>query len=136
MKHQSEGGDTADVKPGASTDAVAELGEHHCGQVRIAYRLARSHADKLLYVNGIGWHFWDVRRWAPDDRGVAPRAVLDETMNSSRTIPGTVAPNRGRAAAVPSGRTLGRRRCRSSPIWRTPRTSFRYRQVRDSAQRS
>lgn len=33
-------------------------GESHSGQVRMAYRLAQSHADELLFVNGIGWHFW------------------------------------------------------------------------------
>ena len=43
MEHQSEGGDTANASPGASADAVAELGEHHSGQVRIAYRLARAY---------------------------------------------------------------------------------------------
>ena len=59
MEHQPEGGDTAEAKPAASPDAVAELGEHHSGQVRIAYRLERAYVDKLLHVNGIGWHYWN-----------------------------------------------------------------------------
>lgn len=49
----------------------------HRGQARMAYRLAASHADRLLHVHGIGWHRWDGRRWVEDDRGTAKRAVLD-----------------------------------------------------------
>lgn len=49
----------------------------HAGQVRMAYRLAASHRDRLLHVHGLGWHFWDGTRWALDDRGAAKRAVLD-----------------------------------------------------------
>ena len=52
-------------------------GEGHSGQVRMAYRLAATHVDTLLYVRGIGWHFWDGRRWAEDLNGRAQRAVLD-----------------------------------------------------------
>ena len=51
--------------------------EAHSGQVRMAYRLAESHADRLLHVNGLGWHLWDGARWAPDDIGQARRSVLD-----------------------------------------------------------
>lgn len=51
--------------------------EEHGGQVRMAYRLAASHADRLLHVHGIGWHYWDGKRWAFDDCGAAKRAVLD-----------------------------------------------------------
>lgn len=50
----------------------------HRGQARIAYRLAERYQDKLLHVAGIGWHSWDGRRWAADDRGEAKRAVLAE----------------------------------------------------------
>jgi len=49
----------------------------HSGQARFAYRLAASHAGRLLHVHGLGWHHWDGRRWALDDRGEATRAVLD-----------------------------------------------------------
>lgn len=58
-------------------DAQHDLTSVHRGQVRIAYRLAEQHRDKLLYVHGLGWHFWDGTRWSSDDRGVAKRAVLD-----------------------------------------------------------
>ncbi len=57
--------------------AISGSGERHSGQVRMAYRLAASHADQLLHVHGLGWHHWDGRRWAPDDQGHARRAVLD-----------------------------------------------------------
>lgn len=55
----------------------AGVGEQHSGQVRMAYRLAAAHGDKLMYVHGIGWHYWDGRRWTPDHAGRANRAVLD-----------------------------------------------------------
>lgn len=51
--------------------------EQHSGQVRIAYRLAESHADRLLHVAGVGWHFWDGARWKEDEVGVSKRAVID-----------------------------------------------------------
>lgn len=56
---------------------VSGSGEQHSGQVRMAYRLARSHVDRLLHVHGIGWHYFDGKRWAVDDSGRARRAVLD-----------------------------------------------------------
>ena len=55
---------------------VSESGEQHSGQVRLAYRLARAYADQLLHVHGLGWQYWDGKRWAPDDAGHARRAVL------------------------------------------------------------
>ena len=56
---------------------VSGSGEHHSGQVRMAYRLAASHVDRLLYVHGIGWHHFDGTRWTEDDSGHAGRAVLE-----------------------------------------------------------
>src|SRR5215213_9629395 len=48
----------------------------HSGQVLMAQRLTASHTGCLLYVNGIGWHYWDGKRWAVDDTGHAQRAVI------------------------------------------------------------
>lgn len=56
---------------------VSGSGEQHSGQVRMAYRLAHACADELLHVHGLGWHYWDGKRWAVDDEGRARRAVLD-----------------------------------------------------------
>ncbi len=56
---------------------VSGSGEQHSGQVRMAYRLARSHVDQLLHVHGLGWHHWHGQRWAVDESGHARRAVLD-----------------------------------------------------------
>lgn len=56
---------------------VSGSGEQHSGQVRMAYRLASSHVDRLLHVHGIGWHYFDGQRWAEDLRGHTRRAVLD-----------------------------------------------------------
>ncbi len=50
--------------------------EEHRGQVRIAYRLAARYANKLMFVPKIGWHQWDGKRWAKDEKGAATRAVL------------------------------------------------------------
>lgn len=49
----------------------------HSGQVRMAYRLAQQFCDRMLFVHSIGWHYWDGRRWAFDDRGAAKRAVIE-----------------------------------------------------------
>ncbi|GAA3680802.1 putative DNA primase/helicase [Yimella lutea] len=55
---------------------VSPDGERHRGQLRMAYRLARSHRDRLLFVRGIGWMVYDGKRWSEDERGAAKRAVL------------------------------------------------------------
>lgn len=52
-------------------------GDQHAGQVRMAYRLALAYRGRLLYVHGIGWHYFDGRRWAEDRTGHAQRAVHD-----------------------------------------------------------
>lgn len=51
--------------------------EEHSGQVRMAYRLAEASRDRLLYVHGVGWLYWDGKRWAFDDCGAAKREVLN-----------------------------------------------------------
>ena len=61
------------LTPRAGAVSPAEI---HTGQARFAYRLAESHRDRLLFVFGLGWHYWDGKRWALDDRGEATRAVL------------------------------------------------------------
>lgn len=63
--------------PTLAPDGTAPIERDHRGQVRMAYRLAESHGDRLMFVHGIGWHAWDGRRWVEDDRGHAERAVLD-----------------------------------------------------------
>lgn len=61
-----------EIAPPAPAGAVL-----HSGQVRMAYRLADSHAGRLLFVHGLGWHRWDGVRWSLDDDGEARRAVID-----------------------------------------------------------
>ncbi|MEU4705580.1 phage/plasmid primase, P4 family [Nocardia salmonicida] len=49
----------------------------HTGHARWAYILAEKHGDELMYVSGIGWHFYDGARWVEDrDAAVAKRRVL------------------------------------------------------------
>lgn len=62
--------------PGTSEPAPSDDDPMHSGQVRMAYRLAAAYRDRLLYVHGIGWHYWTGRCWSEDNRGVAKRAVL------------------------------------------------------------
>ncbi len=62
------------IVSGATEKTADEL---HSGQARMAYRLAKSHKDKLLHVHGIGWLSWDGTRWSADDPGAPKRAVLD-----------------------------------------------------------
>lgn len=57
--------------------SLTPASEVHRGQARIAYRLAEAYDGRLLYVAGIGWHWWDGRRWTEDETGHAKRAVLD-----------------------------------------------------------
>jgi len=66
----------------AREQAAAIMANHnlpvagHRGQVRIAYRLAEQYGGRLLCVPKIGWHVWDGKRWALDEKGAATRAVL------------------------------------------------------------
>lgn len=57
-------------------DTDTPVTEQHRGQLRMAERLARRYAGKLLHAHGIGWHYWDGARWAPDRDGAATRAVV------------------------------------------------------------
>ncbi|MDA4105705.1 DNA primase family protein [Mycolicibacterium holsaticum] len=45
----------------------------HAGQLRMAHCMADYYGDRLIHVNGIGWHFWDGRRWDKDVTGNANR---------------------------------------------------------------
>lgn len=60
-----------------ANDELRAEGEKHRGQARIAYRLAAANSSRLMYVRGIGWHVWDGKRWAEDERDHAKNAVLE-----------------------------------------------------------
>jgi putative DNA primase/helicase len=47
----------------------------HSGHLGMAIKMGNQFKGKLLYVNGIGWHCWDGKRYARDDTGAARRAV-------------------------------------------------------------
>lgn len=49
----------------------------HSGQVRMAHRLAKAYADKLIHVHAVGWMHWDGRCWREDRAGHTIRAVVD-----------------------------------------------------------
>jgi len=77
----------ADVR---TSCGCAQHDDTHRGQVRMAYRLAAAHRDRLLHVHGIGWHAWDGARWVEDDRGAATQAVLDVLRTAiAETVGGT-----------------------------------------------
>lgn len=54
----------------------SKVQEQHRGQLRIAERFARQHADALRYVHGLHWFRWDGTRWAEDKDGGANRAAI------------------------------------------------------------
>ncbi len=47
----------------------------HTAHLGMAKRLGQHYAGELLYVNKRGWHYWDGKRYAPDETGLARRAV-------------------------------------------------------------
>jgi len=49
-------------------EAVAHLEVDDCTDVKNALRFARLHEDYLLFVEGIGWHHFDEKRWRYDPR--------------------------------------------------------------------
>ncbi len=67
---------TATMTAAAAAAVVLDLPEHS-GQVRMARRLASSHAGKLLHVHDVGWLAWAGTHWSADDPGAPERAVLD-----------------------------------------------------------
>lgn len=50
--------------------------ERHRGQLRLAERLMTSTTDRLRYVHGIGWYYWDTTRWCRDINGNATREAI------------------------------------------------------------
>jgi len=49
-------------------EAVAQLEVDSCTDVSNALRFAKLHKKYLLFVEGIGWHFFDEKRWLYDPR--------------------------------------------------------------------
>jgi putative DNA primase/helicase len=47
----------------------------HAGHLGYAIKMAKQFEGKLLYVNRIGWHRWDGKRYVFDGNGAARRAV-------------------------------------------------------------
>lgn len=83
-RHLERGMQEPRSAPGATVvsiktgEPVADgAGVKESGQVRIANMLAEAYVNKLLFVYGLGWHYYDGKRWALDDIGAAKRAVLD-----------------------------------------------------------
>lgn len=50
--------------------------EMHSGQLRIAERFVNAYAWKLLYIHGIGWHYWCGTHWTEDKDGKVRRRVI------------------------------------------------------------
>jgi putative DNA primase/helicase len=59
-----------DDLPGDDPDQVFR------GQLRMAHRLAAGRNHRLMYVYGLGWHWWDGTRWLEDRTGQAEQAVM------------------------------------------------------------
>ncbi|WP_334123028.1 DNA primase family protein [Glutamicibacter sp.] len=52
---------------------------------RIAARFAQYASGRCLYVDGLGWHYWDKTRWAIDSRGKHAHKVLTELLTLCTT---------------------------------------------------
>lgn len=52
---------------------------------RIAARFAQVANGRCLYVDGLGWHYWDGARWAADSRGKRAHKVLTELLTLCTT---------------------------------------------------
>lgn len=50
--------------------------EMHSGQLRIAERFVNAYSNRLLYVHGIGWHYWAGTHWMEDKDGKVRRRVI------------------------------------------------------------
>ena len=83
-------GTTEEVEPSIEVEPVVEIAERDLGtDLDASLRFATACADKLRYVPGIGWHFWDGRRWAEDHAGrtleLAKGCARDWTIRSTAT---------------------------------------------------
>ncbi|MGW4476827.1 DNA primase family protein [Nonomuraea sp. NPDC004354] len=52
------------------------INEQHRGQLRMAERFTRQHADQLRHVHGIGWHRWTGDHWEQDDQRADIQAAV------------------------------------------------------------
>ncbi|EMD29634.1 DNA primase family protein [Amycolatopsis azurea] len=50
--------------------------EVHTGQLRIAERFANAYSGQLLYIHGMGWHYWSGTHWVEDRDGKARRRLI------------------------------------------------------------
>jgi putative DNA primase/helicase len=48
----------------------------HSGQLRIAERFVAGYAWRLLFVHGLGWHYWTGTHWTEDKNGKSRRRVV------------------------------------------------------------
>lgn len=66
------------VHPGGGDNPEPpEETEQHRGQLRLAERFVREHANRMLHVHGIGWHEYDATRWTECKDGGEVRAGKD-----------------------------------------------------------
>jgi P4 family phage/plasmid primase-like protien len=72
----------ADVLAGAEAANIAPFSEH-----ALAERLAGENSDKLRFVSGVGWHFWDGQRWKPDNEGRTEILVQELCRTAARECP-------------------------------------------------
>jgi putative DNA primase/helicase len=61
--------------PFESPSAASPPGVEHTAHLGMAIKLADKFVNQLIFVHGIGWHFWDEKRWAADHSGVAMRKL-------------------------------------------------------------
>ena len=78
----------------------------HSGHLGMAVKLAGLFVDQLLYVNGVGWHCWDGKRFARDADGAARRAVHAMLKRDREIVMRLNLPDRGTGQAAQGDRPL------------------------------
>lgn len=78
----------------ASSQSPGSVSQHdeveHTAHLGMAIMFAEKFVNELIFVHGIGWHFWDEKRWAPDRSGVAMRklhALLKSEWEAAYRLP-------------------------------------------------
>lgn len=69
----------APIKTKAKRDAQTDAREILDSDIANGKRLAARHGKDIKFTPERGWHVWDSRRWAVDDRGIVVQARAKET---------------------------------------------------------
>lgn len=104
--------DDGDVTPPVDTDwdLVRLCAGEPENDVGNACRLRHRHGRDLIYVQNIGWHAFDGRRWKEDVDGIGTRPRCHETVEAIALESRVLAPTEREAADIAAGEAAVRER--------------------------